>query len=77
MENQPVDLALSDLIILKNAVSVACERGAFRADEMSSVGGSYDRLTAWLTHMTASAAQNNADPADLQTQGESQCSSNT
>ena len=77
MENQTVDLSLSDLVILKNAVSVACERGAFRADEMSGVGGSYDRLTAWLTHMTAGAAKSNADPADAQTQGESQCSSNT
>ena len=53
--------------MLKNAVSVACERGAFRAEEMSSVGGSFDRLTAWLTQMTASAENTGESP---QSQGE-------
>ena len=66
MENQTVNLSLSDLILLKNAVAVACERGAFKAEEMSNVGGCYDRLTAWLAQMTASAES----PADPQTQGE-------
>lgn len=70
MENQTVNLSLSDLIMLKNAVSVACERGAFRAEEMSSVGGSFDRLNAWLTQMTASAENTGESPADPQTKGE-------
>lgn len=50
-EKQTVNLSLSDLVVLKNAISIACERGAFRADEMSSVGGCYDRLTVWLSTM--------------------------
>jgi hypothetical protein len=54
MENQPVNLAVSDLIMLQSVVQVACERGAFRADEMSQIGQCYDRLSAWLAHMTPS-----------------------
>ena len=67
MENQSVNLSLSDLVTLKNAVSVACERGAFRAEEMSSVGGCYDHLAAWLAQMTASAENTGESP---QPQGE-------
>jgi hypothetical protein len=54
MENQTVNLAVSDLIMLQSVVQVACERGAFRADEMSQIGQCYDRLSAWLAHMTPS-----------------------
>lgn len=54
MENQTVSLSVSDLILLQNIVQVACERGAFRADEMSQIGQCYDRLAAWLAQMTAS-----------------------
>ena len=70
MENQTVNLSLSDLILLKNAVSVACERGAFKAEEMSNVGGCYDRLSVWLAQMTTSAENTGESPADPQTQGE-------
>jgi hypothetical protein len=70
MENQPVNLSLSDLVMLKNAVSVACERGAFRAEEMSGVGGTYDRLTAWLAQMTANVDQASESSVDPQKQGE-------
>jgi len=51
MENQTVNLAVSDLIMLQSIVQVACERGAFRAEEMSQIGQCYDRLSAWLAQM--------------------------
>jgi hypothetical protein len=51
MENQTVNLAVSDLIMLQSIVQVSCERGAFRAEEMSQIGQCYDRLSAWLTQM--------------------------
>jgi hypothetical protein len=51
MENQTVNLAVSDLIMLQSIVQVACERGAFRAEEMTQIGQCYDRLSAWLTQM--------------------------
>jgi hypothetical protein len=53
MENQTVSLSVSDLIMLQSVVQVACERGCFRAEEMSQIGQCYDRLSAWLAHMTA------------------------
>lgn len=53
MENQTVSLSVSDLILLQNIVQVACERGAFRANEMTEIGQCYDRLSAWLAQMTA------------------------
>lgn len=54
MENQTqtISLAVSDLIVLQRAIQVAAERGAFRAEEMSSVGQCYDKLSAWLAQMT-------------------------
>lgn len=52
MENQTTNLAVSDLIMLQSIVQVACERGAFRAEEMSQIGQCYDRLSAWLAQMT-------------------------
>jgi hypothetical protein len=55
MENQPQNLSVSDLIMLQGIVQVACERGCFRADEMSQIGQCYDRLSAWLAQMTAPA----------------------
>jgi hypothetical protein len=54
MENQTANLALSDLVMLQSIVQVACERGAFRAEEMSQIGQCYDRLVAWLAQMTPS-----------------------
>lgn len=68
MENQTVNLAVSDLIMLQSVVQVACERGAFRAEEMSQIGQCYDRLSAWLAQMTASPET----PTQPETQGESQ-----
>lgn len=68
MENQPVSLAISDLIMLQSVVQVACERGAFRAEEMTQIGQCYDRLSAWLAQMTA-GPENQNQP---ETQGESQ-----
>ena len=51
MENDNVQLTLQDLTVLRDVVSVACTRGAFKADEMSTVGATYDRLNAFLESM--------------------------
>jgi hypothetical protein len=67
MENQTVNLSVSDLIMLQSSIQVACERGAFRADEMSQVGQCYDRLSAWLAQMTATPA---ADTPQQENKGE-------
>jgi hypothetical protein len=65
MEN--TNLSLSDLMTLKNIVAVACERGAFRAEEMSNVGQCYDRLNVWLTNMSQSAQEPTPDNTQSET----------
>lgn len=66
MENQtqPVALAVSDLIMLQNVVELAAERGAFRAEEMSSIGQCYDKLRAWLAQMKPPSAPDETPPDD-------------
>jgi len=71
MENQNVNLSVSDLIMLQNIVQVACERGAFRAEEMSQIGQCYDRLSAWLAQMQPASEQPDSQPQQPeQPQGE-------
>lgn len=41
-------LNIQDIVQLLNIVDVACRRGAFRAEEMTAVGGSYDKVLAFL-----------------------------
>ena len=55
MEN--VSLTLADMASLKNLIEAATSRGAFRANEMSSVGSIYDKLDAFLTATQAQLAQ--------------------
>ena len=42
------NLNLADLVNVLQVIRTCAQRGAFRADEMSSVGGLYDRLQAFL-----------------------------
>ena len=55
MEN--ASLTLADMASLKNLIEAATARGAFRANEMSTVGGIYDKLDAFLTATQAQLAQ--------------------
>ncbi len=48
MENQPTQLSITDLAVLKNIIDLACNRGAFRAQEMKAVGEVYDKLSTFL-----------------------------
>jgi hypothetical protein len=56
MENNttPLQITINDLILIKELVEVACSRGAFRANEMTSVGEVYDRLTVFLNTVIVS-----------------------
>lgn len=51
VENQEVKeptIGLKDLVIAKEAIQVASNRGAFRAEEMSTIGTTFDRLVAYI-----------------------------
>jgi len=45
--NNP-NLNIADLVNVLQVMKTCAARGAFRADEMSSVGGLYDRLQTFL-----------------------------
>ena len=59
-QEQP-SLALSDLVLLLNLIRVASERGAIKAEELSSVGTVYDKLFKFLE---ASGAINKQAPTE-------------
>ena len=41
-------LTINDMIVLKNMVEITQSRGAFKADEMTTVGGVYNKLAVFL-----------------------------
>lgn len=51
-EQQGVELTINDLKAIQQIIDVASQRGAFRANELSSVGDLYNRLTAFLDFAT-------------------------
>ena len=66
MENNNTQITVSDLAAIKELIDLACTRGAFRAEEMTSVGEVYDKLTGFLTTVIAAAQ------AEATQQGEGQ-----
>jgi len=52
----PTELTISDLSALKQIIDVASQRGAFRPNEMMTVGSTYNKLETFLN---AVAAQSN------------------
>ena len=69
MEN--ASLTLADMASLKNLIEAATARGAFRANEMSTVGSIYDKLDAFLAATQAQLAQQaEAQQPAQPTQGE-------
>lgn len=52
---QPPELNINDLQNLRAIIDTACRRGAFGANEMSSVGVVFDRLNTFLTSVTPPA----------------------
>ena len=65
--SETLQLTIQDLALMKDFISVACERGAYRANEMSAVGQTYDKL---VTFLNAAIAQAEAQAAETQQQGE-------
>lgn len=70
--NDPTQITIADLDILKNIVDLASTRGAFRGAELTHVGVVYDKLTAFLEAVVAQAkAQEESNNAEAgETQGE-------
>lgn len=53
--NNSTQLTVNDLAAIKAIIDNACARGAFRANEMKSVGEIYDKLVSFLDAVVAQA----------------------
>lgn len=72
MDNQ--DFNINDLAGVREVIELACSRGAFRANEMASIGTLYNKLDSFLQGVVARAqeqSQNNLPAGSNQeSQGE-------
>jgi len=66
-ENIPPSLNLSDIRASAEIIAICTQRGAFKAEELTTVGSVYDRLTAFLVAGEQSQAAENPVP-DTDTQ---------
>lgn len=46
------DLNVNDLNSVRSIIGIATTRGAFKANELEAVGKTYNKLTAFLDHVT-------------------------
>ncbi len=53
----PESIGLNDLQLLAQIVDLATQRGAFRGNELSQVGGVYDKLSNFLGYVAEQQAQ--------------------
>ena len=53
----PESIGLNDLQLLAQIVDLATQRGAFRGNELSQVGGVYDQLSNFLGYVAEQQAQ--------------------
>jgi hypothetical protein len=63
-EPQQVQLQLSDILAAAQCIQLASTRGAFRAEEFTQVGGTYERLVSFLQASGALNPPAGEQPAD-------------
>ena len=51
----PPELNISDLNTVKSIIDIATSRGAFKANELEAVGKTYNKLSAFLDHVSKQA----------------------
>lgn len=49
-EEQKPNITIEDIVLAQRVISTASSRAAFKAEEMSVVGGLYDRLTRFVKY---------------------------
>ena len=58
-ENQAgPELNISDLNTVKSIIDIATTRGAFKANELEAVGKTYNKLSAFLDHVSKQSQAN-------------------
>ena len=48
---EPPSVNIQDLQVLRSCIQLASSRGAFKAEEMQTVGTAFNRLNAFLQHV--------------------------
>ena len=62
---ESTQFTIGDLAGIRNIIDIACQRGAFRGEEMTEVGQVFDRLSNFIVLAQQNAeAQATAQPAD-------------
>jgi len=65
MENEnQITITAADLALLRSLVEVASSRGAFKADELSTVGQIYDKLNAFINLLIEQQSEKSKDATD-------------
>lgn len=70
MENSTPQLTINDLATIRNIIDLAVTRGAFRANEVKTVGEIYERLDQFLTSLEQNMQESQDTEADQPSQGE-------
>lgn len=60
-------ISLQDLNLLAQVIDIATTRGAFRANELTTIGAVYDRLNRFLSSVANSNAAATSDAAPTNT----------
>jgi hypothetical protein len=60
---QAPSLSIQDLLLVVSTIQIISQRGAFKAEELSTVGGLYERLVAFLKANGAIREANAEQPA--------------
>ena len=65
-------ITMEDIVLVQRILALASSRGAFRAEEMSSVGRVYDRVSAFVTHNTPSEEGSEGTTESSEAEGSSE-----
>jgi hypothetical protein len=57
VQTPPSSVTINDIAFLVQIIEIVAQRGAFKAEELSTVGAVYDKVKAFITSATQSAQQ--------------------
>jgi len=55
VQTPPPSMTINDIAFLVQIIEIVAQRGAFKADELSTVGAVYDKVKAFIANTTPPA----------------------
>jgi len=55
VQTPPPSMTINDIVFLVQIIEIVAQRGAFKADELSTVGAVYDKVKAFIANATPPA----------------------